>query len=339
MKKYIYLGTLSACILNLVSCNAEKNHQNMKKRNMCSILESLMEVSKDQIVKSIENSPLIIKGSTNISDSIVNELKDKENKEKKRLYFGTGLCTTKSISYGLPFDFLSMLIEAERLRILLNYDEIIHLIADSHAKTIEAYNKEDIDLLAKEELEIINKACIQLGLEKTYLVKLASEFDKTNEYNDIYNSINKLEENEYVKKEWTDIEYMRRNFGVSLKLSWKIGSKQGKYDESFVDTGYCKEFKTNMSFVYCVPGRTFDPQRQNVCPYTTIPGEKRIILKKEENALEKTTIFMKENEKVAKASTRYLDSIVEEFELIFGDQYTKGELSKLDAIIQKVFFY
>jgi len=63
-------------------------------------------------------------------------------------------------------------------------------------------------------------------------------------------------------------------------------------NENFFDEGFSKHFARPYSFVYMRAALTFDPSRLNVCPYTSIPDEKRLLLDFSENAKAKLTEFM-----------------------------------------------
>jgi hypothetical protein len=56
-------------------------------------------------------------------------------------------------------------------------------------------------------------------------------------------------------------------------------SKKMSMDERHFDKLYREKCTPNaMSFIYCIAGRTFDKNRQNVCPYTSIEGEQRVLM-------------------------------------------------------------
>ncbi|MBJ7450284.1 MAG: hypothetical protein JHC93_08010 [Parachlamydiales bacterium] len=307
--------------------------------NIHSFNSSLINESS-KIEKLLYESEDVIKGTSIISNSLL------ENTSNKSIYFGTGLCTTKEISCGLPFDFISMLTTAEKIKQALNLDKVIHLIADSHAKTNAFIDEKAVDNLITEQKQILDRACKNLGISEHYKIILASDIDKNKEYTEIFeslisnNSIPVNDVTQYELKEWTDIEYLRRYHNVGIKLSWVIENKKKKqgFDESRFDRDYSKYIGNHMSFTYIPAGKTFSPARANACPYTSINDEKRILIKKDENAAEKLATFVDQKVKHTVRTKEYLEHLVNNFENVFGDQYTKDASSKIDAIIQRVFF-
>ncbi len=56
------------------------------------------------------------------------------------------------------------------------------------------------------------------------------------------------------------------------------------HDEYFFDKEYEKAFGDNlMSFIYSKCGKSLNPERANVCPYSVTADEKRILLCKPYN--------------------------------------------------------
>ncbi|MFH1840860.1 MAG: hypothetical protein ABH807_01770, partial [Candidatus Shapirobacteria bacterium] len=56
-----------------------------------------------------------------------------KNLDQETIFFGTGLTTPKTITKGVPFDVLSMILGAELLKRQIKMKKVIHLIADTHA--------------------------------------------------------------------------------------------------------------------------------------------------------------------------------------------------------------
>ena len=209
------------------------------------------------------------------------------------LYFGTGLCTTREMSAGIPFDYLGLVATAETTRRIYGFGKVIQLIADSHAKTNHFVSEEEVDQKAQEFKELSLRAAHNLGLDSTFEVILASEIDSSPEYNKIYSSIPAKDEttgidlHEYVRKQWTDMEYLAQMHNTRLKISWMMPLKKGqahRSDEAFFDEGFKKQLQRPYSFIYNRAALTFDPNRLNVCPYTSALGEKRLLINATQDA-------------------------------------------------------
>jgi len=250
------------------------------------------------------------------------------------IYYGTGLCTTKELSIGLPFDVLEMVLVAEKIRRSLGMRRIYHHIADTHAKSNRIFRDEDVDYQANVAKETLERMAENLRLEN-FEVLLASEFDQTPEYRAIYERIN-TSKHDYVKREVADIEWYRRNKGVTIKLGWIIQATETRlgFDERVFDREYEAIIGKKLSFVYLEPGRTFDKSRPKVSPYIHIPGETRILLRKGEDARAKISEAEKRlNDKHLGGARRNLINIIRLYEKLFG---TLGKIpyeDKIQAII------
>ena len=66
---------------------------------------------------------------------------------------GTGLCTTKEISVGLPFDFLYFLTTAVKVAKLFGCEDIVHFVGDCHVlsnKFVEGKEKEIYEMAQRQ---------------------------------------------------------------------------------------------------------------------------------------------------------------------------------------------
>lgn len=279
-----------------------------------------------------------------------------EDLSTKSLFFGIGLCTTKEMSVGLPFDFLGLVATAEAIRRTLGFGKIIQLIADSHAKTNHFVSDAEVDKKAHALKELSLKIAKNLGLEGKYEVILASEIDSSPEYKKIEKDIPSDGSPEYARKEWTDMEYLAHTYNTRLKVSWMMPlSKKGQKhtaDEVYFDNGFNERFKaTPYSFIYNRAALTFDPARLNVCPYSSASGEKRIYLAQDQvvagekrfyevsnqEVQEKLTEFMVVKHKAKDKALAQLETVVNFVQRIFGVGLTTGSLAdKVNSIMKAV---
>lgn len=278
-----------------------------------------------------------------------------EDLSTKSLFFGIGLCTTKEMSVGLPFDFLGLVATAEALRRTLGFGKIIQLIADSHAKTNHFVSDAEVDKKAHALKELSLKIAKNLGLEGKYEVILASEIDSSPEYKKIEKNIPADGSPEYARKEWTDMEYLAHTYNTRLKVSWIMPLKKGQKhtaDEVYFDNGFNERFKaTPYSFIYNRAALTFDPARLNVCPYSSASGEKRIYLAQDQvvagekrfyetanqDAQEKLTEFMTVKHKAKDKALAQLETMADFVHRVFGIGSTTGSLGeKVNSIMKAV---
>lgn len=292
-----------------------------------------MEI-KDPIIvfrNLIQNEPLI-----EIRPSLEG-INPKSLTKEGSIYYGTGLCTARELSDALPFDVLGMVLVAEKLRRGMGMKKIYHHIADTHAKSNDIFNSEDVDRQANVVKETLKRMAQNLGLED-FEILLASEFDQTPEYRDIYKGID-TNKHDYVRREVSDMEWYNRYKGVVVKLGWIIQATETDlgFDERVFDREYKATIGGNLSFVYLKPGRTFDKSRPKVSPYIHIPGEARILLKANEDV--KTKIAEAEKrlgDKHLGGARRHLTNIVRLYEKLFGSLGNIPFEDKIQTIIDDV---
>ncbi len=256
-------------------------------------------------------------------------------KPGESIYYGTGLCSSREISTGLPFDVLSMVLVAERLRRSFGLSKVYHHIADTHALANSFLTPEEVALHGQETKKIVERMVANLGLGQFEIV-LSSEFDQTDEYRVLGAKV-KTPENEYVERELTDMLWYQQK-GVSLKIGWIIQATETKlgFDERLFDREFKRLFGDKLSFVYLKAGRTLDPKRPKASPYISIPGEKRLLLRKGEDVEAKLAKAEEEfNQKNLGGARNYFIGIVRNYERIIGPLGEMTIEQKIQAIIDK----
>jgi len=259
-------------------------------------------------------------------------------KDSDTIYLGTGLCTSTGISEGIPFDSLSMILVAEKIKREMSMSTVYHQIADVHAKTNEGFNHSAIDRLAYEELETYHRIVERLDFP-AYEIMLASKFDKNLEFMEILNSVN-VDTTEYRRRELADIEYFRSKKNTKIKVGWTIDSSPQPpiFDERSFDRLYKAHVSSAISFIYSKAGRTFDRERPKASPYINLPYQTRIMLRKGENVRE----ILQRGEESTKdkgilGAKRHLNSILRLYQDVVGETL-KGSLEeRIEAVISRVF--
>jgi hypothetical protein len=252
------------------------------------------------------------------------------------IYYGTGLSTSKELSIALPFDVLSMVLVAEKIRRATGMDTIYHFIADTHAKSNKLFPDEVVDQRAKETKEQLERMFANLGLDHFQII-FASDFDKTPEYQEIYDGFD-TDKHDYVKREVADIEWLRKFKDLKLKVGWIIQSSETNLgsDERVFDREYKDKMGNNISFVYLKPGRTFDKSRPKASPYIHIPTETRLLLSKNEDVkakLEAATQVW--GDKHLGGARGYFIDIIRAYEKLIGPLGNIPIEEKIQAVIDK----
>ncbi|RJR29200.1 hypothetical protein C4564_02570 [Candidatus Microgenomates bacterium] len=252
------------------------------------------------------------------------------------LYFGTGLTTSKAPSIGVPFDVVGMLCVAKKLREVLSLNEVIQFIADTHALSNDFNTSESVKAIADKMVDASGRVARLLDMKYTPI--LASDIDHKPEYLEIFNSI-ESDDHEYVRREWTDIEYLRQQHSLRLKLSWTIGPKVNKlgFDERLYDLRFREVMGHTMSFIYLLPGRTLDIDRPKVSPYISVEGERRILLQKGEDVAGKIAEAKDTQNNKLKSAMKHLASIVALFEELQGEVPGSTTEEKVQSIIDMIF--
>lgn len=264
------------------------------------------------IVSELEKSKLIMAESTYISQE-----HSLGQEGEKNLFFGTGLVSTRGLSVGLPFDFVMYLIVAAIVRAKLGLSKIIHLIADTHALGTQSADgfEAEVRRSAEEQARLFKNLAASVGLADVYQVQLASSIREDPYFQQVLAGLEHIPD-QYVRNQAADVHYFHTRHQAAVKLSWHMPSKKVGKDERYFDQLYReKANSTSMSFIYCPPGRTFQSDRQNVCPYSSIEGEERILMKAGAVIPDFEAFTSKDKHKLA--TKAHLQEIVNGFESTF----------------------
>ncbi len=252
------------------------------------------------------------------------------------VYFGTGLCTPSQISKGLPFDILSMLFTAEKIRRLLPNGTVYHCIADTHAYSNKRFDEGAIRDVAERERTTLRKIAQNFKFD-WYEVLLISEFDRTKRYVDILNRLPvSRSDHEYVVRELADMEWLRQEKNVCIKVSWIIQATETSlgFDERLFDRRYRELVDENMSFAYVKAGRTLDKHRPKASPYIHVEGEKRILLAQGEDVKGKFKAAEVEfGDKNFGSAWKYFNSIVRLYQELVEPIHAKTLEERIEHII------
>jgi tyrosyl-tRNA synthetase len=261
-------------------------------------------------------------------------LNSQEGKEKS-IYYGTGIATPEALSVGLPFDILGIAFLNEKIRREAGFHKVYHHVADTHAKTNVWASAKEVDKKGKEVQASLTKVFKNLGLD-SFEVILSSNFDQKPDYEELLKEFESSDKHDYVKHEMADMEWYRKEKNVVLKTGWIIQAKETRIgsDERLFDREY-RKFKgdDSMSFIYVKAGKTLDPDRPKASPYIQIPGENRLLLKKDEDVKGKFEIARDKTP----GTINHIEEIVQLYEELFG---SLGDLTieeKVETILKVCF--
>lgn len=301
--------------------------------NIHNVSEGAPFSRRAELIKILNNSSLIeaepsIKGLTSNIDE----------HQGGSIYYGTGLTTPRAMGVGLPFDVLGMILTAEQLRRAGQFEGIYHHIADTHAKTNDWIDPNEVDQRAASVRSTLDKVAANLELPDFHVV-LSSEFDSRPEYLGILASFEESPEHEYVKREMADMEWYKQQHGVALKLGWIIQAKETGlgFDERLFDREYLRLRGPELSFVYAKAGRTFDKSRPKASPYIQIAGERRLVIDPVEDAkLKIDEAIAALGDETLGGAIKHLNNIVRLYEKLYGNLGRVSLHEKLQTIIDRV---
>jgi len=193
---------------------------------------------------------------------------------------GIGLSSRRTLSQGLPFDVLGLLLPAEQMRRAVGAERVVVLIADHHAvhNGFASACVQQRAYVVAEQLRAVRAA---LGLP--FDIVHAFEMHDDPEYERIHSRVCAVsgDAHRYATLEVADTEYLRRVHGAILKVGWALGGEASLelIDERFFDDRFRSWMGTELvGFAYCAAGRTFDPARPRAAPYLVLDPAQRLLL-------------------------------------------------------------
>ena len=293
---------------------------------------------RENLIKTIMNEQI-----TETNPSLEGISKDFFYDQNSSLYLGTGLCTYHSMSIGLPFDVLSMILTAEKLRRDLGMKETFHQIADTHAKSNKFYNENEIDELAKRERDLLIQIVEKLRIPN-YNIILASETESHPVYIELFEQVTSkvpTDTHEYRIRELTDIEWFRVEKNVKIKIGWTIdgGTQHSKFDERSYDSLYKECVSDKVSFVYVKAGRILDKKRPKASPYISIAGETRIMIDQNEDPKQEIGIGVKNfnGDKTLGSALKYYVGILRLYQSVVGKLESNTVEDRIKEVLDKIF--
>lgn len=218
---------------------------------------------------------------------------------------GIGLSSRHTLSQGLPFDVLGMLLAAEQLRRAAKAERVVALIADRHALT-NGFASHQIEARACEVQRRLRAVRDALGLRLEIL--RADTLHRTRDHQSIVRDLQRRAGpvHPYVKLEVADTEYLRRNNRAIVKLGWALDAggrgAADALDERHFDERFREWIGSDIGFAYVRPGRTLDLRRPTAAPYLVLDAGHRLLLSPHESVDGKLTPFLQSAPKHARCA-------------------------------------
>jgi hypothetical protein len=205
---------------------------------------------------------------------------------------GIGLASQRTLSWGLPFDVLGMLLPAEQVRRAAGAERVVVLIADRHAVS-NGFARQRVEHRAREVARMLDAVRGALGLP--FDIVQAEMMHQDPSYERIHERVRASAgaTHPYVTLEVADTEYLRRIYGSIVKLGWVLGRGPARdaLDERFFDERFRGWLGAEVGFAYCAAGRTLDPRRPRAAPYLVFDPAQRLLLRPDEPVERKLAAF------------------------------------------------
>jgi hypothetical protein len=204
---------------------------------------------------------------------------------------GIGLSSRKTLTRGIPFDMLGMVLPAEQLRRACGAERLVALIADRHALT-NGFGHASVERRAAEVAWLFEAMRAAFGLPLD--IVRASFIHDDPRHVHIHEAVRSCAgaTHPYVTLEVADTAFLRRSYGSILKVGWALGREQHSVlDERFFDERFRSWVGDDVGFAYCEAGRTLDPARLKAAPYLVIDPARRLLLRPDEKVASKLARF------------------------------------------------
>ena len=226
-----------------------------------ALMDNLTKIRNIPLVKSVELNSPITAGT---------------------VFFGVGIMTSKKLGVELPFDILGMFFASEIIRRQLNLQTVFVVLGDNHAKSNQLVDTTEINLFSKRVESKLIKIIHNFTLTNFRILR-ASTFHQEKSFQEILTRLPQME-NEYLRLEIADCLFLKHSHNLQIKIGWTMSKEENicGNDERFFDRAI-SEFVPDLSFVHLEPGWTFDIARPRVSPYISVAGEKRLVLKEDQD--------------------------------------------------------
>ncbi|MDQ3265362.1 MAG: hypothetical protein M3Y59_17180 [Myxococcota bacterium] len=214
----------------------------------------------------------------------------------RTIFMGVGLCARGELSRAVPLDLLGMLLPAEVLRRKLRCQDLVVLIADTHALAngFPPHQVEERALALEQVLHNIRTACHLPGLR----ILRASRLHQASGYQRMLLQVRSRAEHglhEYLLQQYADVLYLHQQQGPVLKVGWSLPSSDPlrQRDEVILDQQMAAITGARLSYVYCKPARTLADASPRMPPYVVKRPESRLCLDRPDDPASKLSYALR----------------------------------------------
>jgi hypothetical protein len=281
----------------------------------------------------------------------------------KKVFFGTGLASSKEESCGFGFELLNTILTALIVMKEVGADSILHEIGTVGYNVSEEQQKR----LVEEQLNIIINMTQNLGIEDVYDVELSHSYHELEDFRCAFQLVkeklnsfmvlpNFQRYGNYTMIQIAQMKFLYKNENAAIKVGWIVGNKpmlaqigsteveqlinKGNLNEYYFDSLYRYVFPSDeFSFIYTNAGMDILDGRR-YAPYTVTKSQHRPLLI---DPIKKYLSGIPESKYKREVLRFYEKSIVKNWENYFGeidcyDFMSAGEklITKLQYIQDKV---
>ncbi len=199
----------------------------------------------------------------------------------RTIFMGIGLCARGELSQAVPLDLLGMLLPAEVLRRELRCQELVVLVADTHALE-NGFDPEQVELRAQAVEAVLHKVRAVCRLPGMRILRASALHRSTGYQRMLLHVRRRAEEglHEYLLQQYADVLYLHQQQGPVLKVGWSLPSSDPRRqrDEVMLDQKMAALTGATLAYVYCKPARTLTDASPRMPPYVVKRPEGRLCL-------------------------------------------------------------
>lgn len=276
--------------------------------------------------------------------------------KEKKVYFGTGLASSKEVSCGFGFEFLNMILTAIILNDGLCADGVLHEIGTVGYDISEEQRRK----LMKEQHNLITNMTKNLGIENRYNIKFSHSYQRSDFFKHVLQDVktklhpfndlpNFQRYGKYLILQIAQMKYLYDVENARIKVGWIIGNmpvlekidsdqvaalmNQGHLNEYYFDSVYRYVFPNDVfSFVYTSAG-TDIINGKKYSPYTVTKSQHRPLLTEPIKPYLSKVPNSKHKSETLK---RYEKTIVNNWEYLFGEIKILNCISDNERLIHKL---
>lgn len=208
------------------------------------------------------------------------------------------------MSKAIPFDIFSLILCAEHYRRIIKAEQVLYIIADTHA-LLTGHDPKKVLYYALKLSNFLDNIFKQWSIPHLNLMaSFINEID--------YSTSSKVSANKrYMHAEIQDMYYFIENHNVGYKLGWRYtsveGIKQRGFDEWYFDK-QARKINVPLDYCYIRSGFTMSETSTSVSPYICLDVKNRISMQ-DIDLNEKINFLLNDNGPATRNYKLYLTEI------------------------------